>query len=192
MTGLFFGSFNPVHTGHLIVAEYMRQHARLKEIWFVVSPQNPLKKEHDLLNEVHRLDMVRLAVKDNIHFSACDIEFHLDKPSYTIHTLEALAGKYPRKRFALIMGADNLRTLERWKDYGGILQRYPVLVYHRGTTRVSYRRKFEQVTYYHAPHIEISSTHIRNMVSENRSIRYLVPDRINRYILKNRLYKDFN
>jgi nicotinate-nucleotide adenylyltransferase len=188
MIGLFFGSFNPIHTGHLIIAEFIRQQAKLDEVWFIVSPHNPLKKQKTLLPEADRLKLVKLAIKDNPHFKVSDVEFHLQRPSFTIHTLDALAKTNPRKKFAIIMGSDNLDILNQWKDYQTILDRYPVKVYSRNESSDAHRRNHKNITFFDAPQLIISSTLIRKMVVARKSIRYLVPDNVNRYIQLHQLY----
>jgi nicotinate-nucleotide adenylyltransferase len=188
MIGLFFGSFNPIHTGHLIIAEFIRQQAKLEEVWFIVSPHNPLKKQKTLLPEADRLKLVKLAIKDNPYFKVSDVEFHLQRPSFTIHTLDALAKKNPRKKFAIIMGSDNLDILNQWKDYQTILDRYPVKVYSRNESSDAQWRNHKNITFFDAPQLIISSTLIRKMVVARKSIRYLVPDNVNRYIQLHQLY----
>ena len=188
MIGLFFGSFNPIHTGHLIIAEFIRQQAKLDEVWFIVSPHNPLKKQKTLLPEADRLKLVKLAIKGNPHFKVSDVEFHLQRPSFTINTLEALAKSNPRKKFAIIMGSDNLDILNQWKDYQTILDRYPVKVYSRNESPAAPWKKHKNITNYDAPQLIISSTLIRKMVAARQSIRYLVPDNVNRYIQLHQLY----
>jgi len=188
MTGLFFGSFNPIHTGHLIMAEYMINHAALDEVWFIVSPQNPLKEQPVLVKEDLRLQMVKLAVKDNKKFVANDTEFKLPKPSYTINTLEVLSKKYPKKKFALIMGADTLESLNRWKDYQKILNGYPILVFRRGFINEGEWKQHPGVIFFDTPLLKISSTLIRTMNEDKKSIRYLVPEKVREFIQKKRLY----
>ncbi|MGB3076420.1 MAG: nicotinate (nicotinamide) nucleotide adenylyltransferase [Chitinophagales bacterium] len=188
MTGLFFGSFNPIHTGHLIIAEFMRQQAKLDAVWFILSPQNPLKKEMTLWPEKDRLKLLKLAIKGNKYFSANDIEFHLSKPSYTIHTLEALAKMFPRKKFALMMGSDNLDILEQWKDYQKILDTYQVLIYKRNEVASPASIQHAHLTFFEAPYLNISSTLIRKLVSGKQSIRYLVPENVGKYIETHKLY----
>jgi nicotinate-nucleotide adenylyltransferase len=180
-TGLFFGSFNPVHLGHLIVAEFMRGHAALDEVWFVVSPANPFKDEAGLLPAEKRLELVRLAIADNPGFRLCDLEFHLPRPSYTASTLEKLVEAHPERRFSLLMGGDSLETLPRWKDSRYLQQTFhQLLVYRRqgATSDVSALDYPEKVRLFDAPYIDLSATYVRRMISEGRSLRYLVPDSI--------------
>lgn len=189
MTGLFFGTFNPIHMGHLIIAEYMHGHAELDEVWFIVSPQNPLKEKSVLLKDELRLQMVKLAVKGNKNFLASDFEFKLPKPSYTITTLEALSKKFPKKKFALIMGSDNLEIMNRWKDYQRILNSYPVLVYRRGFINEGDWQQYPGVLFFDTPLLKISATLIRTMIEDKKSVRYLVPDNVLEFIGKKRLYR---
>ena len=128
-TGLYFGSFNPIHNGHLMIAGYIAEYSDLKEIWFVISPQNPLKEKSSLLTDYHRLALVNVAIENDMRFKSCDIEFKLPQPSYTINTLTYLQEKYPQKEFALIMGADNLENLDKWKNHEQILNIYNIYVY---------------------------------------------------------------
>jgi len=189
MIGLFFGSFNPIHTGHLIIAEYMHEHAQLDQVWFIVSPQNPLKEKDSLLKDDIRLKMVKLAIKDNKNFSASDIEFKLPKPSYTVNTLEAIRKKFPKKKFAIIMGSDNLEILDRWKDYQTILNGYPLLIFRRGFVNESEWQKYPGVLFFDTPLLKISSTLIRTMIGDKKSVRYLVADPVLKHITQQRLYK---
>jgi nicotinate-nucleotide adenylyltransferase len=189
MTGLFFGSFNPIHTGHLIIAEYMVAHAGLDEVWFIVSPHNPLKDQNTLLKQEHRLKMVKLAIKDNKNFLASDVEFKLPLPSYTVNTLDALTKKYSRTKFALIMGSDNLEILPRWKDYQKILNGYLLLIFKRGFVSESEWRQYPGVQFFDTPFLKISSTYIRTMIGEKKSVRYMIPESVLKYITAHRLYR---
>lgn len=174
--GLFFGSFNPVHTGHLIIAQAMADHAGLNKVWFVVSPQNPFKPSKSLLHEFDRFDMVQAAIADNHQFAVTDVEFHLPRPSYTVDTLGHLATKFPDHEFSLILGEDNLEGFMRWKEPEQILARHKLLVYPRPGTTQTELHHHPAVRMVPAPLIEISATYIRQCVRENRSIRYLVPE----------------
>jgi nicotinate-nucleotide adenylyltransferase len=138
ITGLFFGSFNPVHIGHLIIANHMIEWTPIDEVWFVVSPQNPLKNKSTLLEDHHRLALVNVAIEDNHKFKASNIEFGLPKPSYTINTLTALSEKYPDRNFALIMGADNLQTIHKWRNFEMILKEHRIFVYPRHESAVRF------------------------------------------------------
>lgn len=186
--GLYFGSFNPIHQGHLIIANYIIEHSDLDKVWFVVSPHNPLKQSSSLLNEYHRLHLVELAIKDNNKFRASNMEFTLPKPSYTIDTLTFMQEKFPLERFSVIMGSDSYQNLPRWKNHEQLLAQYPVIVYQRPGHEV--REKLsERTTLLHAPLIEISATMIRQMIREKKSIKYLLPDAVIDYIKENRYYQ---
>ena len=187
-TGLFFGSFNPIHTGHLIIANYILENSDLERIWFVVSPHNPLKEKKSLLNQHDRLHLVRLAIEDNPKFKASDIEFKLPQPSYTIDTLTYLAEKFPRHQFGLIMGSDNLSTINKWKNYEQLLERYPIYCYQRHGTVESVFHSYPNVQVLNAPMIEISATLIRKMLQEKKSVRYLVPDKVVEYLTGSAYY----
>ena len=175
--GLFFGSFNPIHMGHLIVAQTIRELTDLDEIWFIVSPQNPFKKNSRLLHEFDRLDMVRAAIDDNYSFRASDIEFNMPRPSYTIDTLTYLTEKHPQHQFRLLIGQDNLVNFHKWKNYQQILDNFGLIVYPR-PFKGEMTREYEQVQFVDAPKIDISATLIRRMVKENKSPKYLLPDEV--------------
>jgi nicotinate-nucleotide adenylyltransferase len=188
--GLYFGSFNPIHHGHLIIANFILQHSELDQIWFVVSPQNPLKPSGSLLNEYHRLHLVRLAVEGENTLRASDIEFKLPKPSYTADTLAYLTEKYPDHQFALVMGSDSFENLPKWKNYSYILKNYPVYVYKRpGHEAIPDYPAAKRIVVMDAPLLPISATHIRRNVKEGRSIRYLVPDPVREEIESNGYYR---
>jgi nicotinate-nucleotide adenylyltransferase len=188
--GLYFGSFNPIHHGHLIIANFILQHSELDQIWFVVSPQNPLKPSGSLLNEYHRLHLVRLAVDGENSLRASDIEFKLPKPSYTADTLAYLTEKYPDHEFALVMGGDSFENLPKWKNYTHILKNYPVYVYKRpGHEAIPDYPAAKRIVVIDAPLLPISATHIRKSVKEGRSIRYLVPDPVKEEIERNGYYR---
>lgn len=180
--GLFFGSFNPIHTGHMIIANLMVESADLDKVWFVVSPQNPFKSGKGLLHEFDRYDMVRAAVYDNYQLEVSDIEFHLPKPSYTIHTLVHLKERHPEKKFSIIMGEDNLESFTRWKNHEIILADYGLYIYPRPLAKTSPLRTHPNVTIVDAPLLDISATFIRNCVRQGRSVRYLVPDPVEEMI----------
>ncbi|MBY0477959.1 MAG: nicotinate-nucleotide adenylyltransferase [Chitinophagaceae bacterium] len=173
--GLYFGSFNPVHNGHLIIAQHFLNETDLEQIWFVVSPQNPFKQQKQLLNEYDRLHLVNLAIERSQKLKTSDIEFRLPKPSYTIDTLTYLKEKYPQHTFALLMGSDSLQNLTQWKNAEKIMDQYAVYVYERpGFSAV--HEKVKQLFTTKAPLLEISATHIRELIQSGKSIRYLVPD----------------
>ena len=174
--GLFFGSFNPIHIGHLIIANIMAETTDLKKVWMVVSPQNPFKPSKGLLHEFDRFDMVRAAVYDHYKIEASDIEFHLPKPSYTIHTLVHLSEKHPDKEFKVVMGEDNLVNFVKWKNHERILEDYGLYVYPRPRTQLSDLKSHPNVKMVDAPMLDISATFLRKCIRNGQSIRYLVPD----------------
>ncbi|MDJ1468528.1 nicotinate (nicotinamide) nucleotide adenylyltransferase [Cytophagaceae bacterium DM2B3-1] len=186
--GLFFGSFNPIHVGHLIIANAMAYHADLEQVWFVVSPQNPFKKSKSLLHEFDRYDMVQMAIDDNPRFRVTDIEFKLPRPSYTIDTLTYIQEKYPQHAFRLIIGGDNLEQFKNWKNYDKILEYYGLYVYPRPGSEVNELVQHPNVQVVNAPLMDISATFIRECIRDNKSIKYLVPDRIEEYIVRKKFY----
>ncbi|HYV93149.1 MAG TPA: nicotinate (nicotinamide) nucleotide adenylyltransferase [Chitinophagales bacterium] len=189
MTGLLFGSFNPIHIGHLIIAEYMKEHAKLDEVWFIVSPHNPLKDQSSLAKDELRLQMVKLAIKGNENFVASDAEFKLEQPSYTINTLETLSKKFPKKKFGVIMGSDSLESIFKWKEWSTILSQYMILVFRRGPINDIEWAKYPGVIFFDTPLLKISSTLIRTMIGDKKSVRYLVPDPVLKFIVQKKLYK---
>jgi nicotinate-nucleotide adenylyltransferase len=176
--GLFFGSFNPIHMGHLIIANIMAETTDLKKVWLVISPQNPFKPSKGLLHEFDRYDMARAAIYDNNKLELCDVEFNLPKPSYTIHTLVHLKEKHPDKEFKVIIGEDNLEGFKRWKNYERILEDYGLYVYPRPGAQLSDLKVHPHVKLVEAPMLDISATFIRNCIRNKQSIRYLVPDAV--------------
>ena len=180
--GLFFGSFNPIHIGHLVIANIMAENTDLSKVWFVISPQNPLKPSKGLLHEFDRYDMVKAAIADHYKLEATDVEFHMPKPSYTIHTLTYLSEKHPGKKFVLILGEDNLESFPRWKNYEEILNQYELYVYPRPHVTNSDLKRHPHVKMIEAPLLDISATYIRNCVKNNKSIRYLVPEPVEQLI----------
>lgn len=200
--GLFFGSFNPIHVGHLIIANYILNATDLVEIWFVVSPHNPHKKKSSLLEDYHRLAIVKEAIDDNIKFKVSDIEFNLPQPSYTVDTLAYLKEKYPEKLFSLIMGEDNLRSFHKWKNYEVILENNPIYIYPRtytiqeidggNVTVESITNKIKNhsnITFTDAPIIQISSSLIRRMIKEGKSVKYLLNEPAFKYVDEMNFYK---
>ena len=187
--GLYFGSFNPIHHGHLIIANYVLQHSELEQVWFIVSPQNPLKPSAGLLNEYHRLFLVNLAIEDERGLRSSDIEFKLPKPSYTVDTLTYLQEKYPQNEFSVIMGSDSFQNLPKWKNYEFILKNYPIYIYTRPGHEVKNDGQKSNIHILKAPLLEISATHIRENVKHGRSIRYLVPDKVMEEIERNAYYR---
>ena len=188
--GLFFGSFNPIHMGHMIIANLMVETTDLKKVWFVVSPQNPFKPSKGLLHEFDRYDMVRAAIFDNYKLEVSDVEFHLTKPSYTIHTLVHLREKHPEKEFKIIIGEDNLEGFTRWKNYERILEDYGLYVYARPNAQLSELKMHPNVTFVEAPMLDISATFIRNCIRNKQSVRYLVPDAVEEIIRTKGFYQD--
>jgi len=187
--GLFFGSFNPIHVGHLIIANYMADYTDLKEVWLVVSPQNPFKQKQSLAKDYDRLHLVRLAIGDNPKLKASNIEFDLPKPSFTIDTLTYLKEKFPAKEFVLIMGGDNLGTFHKWKNYEVILKNHQIYVYSRPKYELGDLATHEQVSLFEAPLMDISASYIRKAIKDGQSIRYLVVEEVFEYIAASGLYK---
>lgn len=197
--GLFFGSFNPIHIGHLILANHFANYTALDEVWFVVSPQSPHKKKTSLLDENHRFAMVEEAVFDNLKLKASKIEFDLPKPSYTIETLAYLKEKHPTYQFSLIMGEDNLRSLHKWKNYEVILEKYAIFIYPRAKTIQEEKTvkietgnaldKHENIQIVQAPIMNISSSFIRKAIKEKKDFKYLVSEPVYKYIDEMNFYK---
>ena len=188
--GLYFGSFNPIHTGHCIIANFVLSNTKLDQVWLVVSPQNPMKPSGGLLNEYHRLHLVQLAIEGEKNIRVSDIEFRLPKPSFTVDTLSYLKDKYPNHSFSIIIGSDSFKNLPKWKNYFHIIQHYPIYVYVRpGHEEVSFYPNAD-ITILKAPLLEISATLIRNNVKDGRSIRYLVPDKVLEEITRNGYYRN--
>jgi nicotinate-nucleotide adenylyltransferase len=186
---LYFGSFNPIHTGHLIIAESILLQKEIDKVWFVVSPQNPFKKSQGLLNETSRFFLTQLAVENNEYFGASNIEFSLPKPSYTIDTLTYLKEKHPTHTFSLLMGGDNLEHFEKWKNYETIIENYKIYVYKRPDASNQNLLNHPNIIILDVPMIEISSTLIRSRIQKKESIRYLVPDVVREEIEKSGFYK---
>lgn len=188
--GLYFGSFNPIHVGHLIIAQHIIQHSKVQEIWFMVSPHNPHKEKNSLANMYDRLEMVNLAIEKSEHFKASDFEFKLPQPSFTIDTLSHLKERYPGYEFQLIMGGDNLATLHKWKNYELILRDYSILVYPRpGANLGAFENHPSIQVLHHTPLMEISSTYIRKLIQKRKEIKYLVPDSVMKFIESKGLYE---
>lgn len=187
--GLFFGSFNPIHIGHLIIANYMANHTNLDKVWLVVSPQNPFKKYGDLVNTYDRLEMAKLATDNSDGIKVSDVELKLPQPSYTIDTLAYLKEKYPEHEFAIIMGSDNLATLHKWKNYKLILRDYRIYVYPRPGYENAELASHPSVTITMTPLMELSATFIRKSLAEGKNIQYFVPDSVLNFIDSKSLYK---
>ncbi|GAB2761656.1 nicotinate (nicotinamide) nucleotide adenylyltransferase [Salinimicrobium soli] len=189
--GLFFGTFNPVHIGHLILANHLQQYGELDEVWLVVTPHNPFKKKSSLLNNHHRYDMVWQLCEDYPNLRPSDIEFNLPQPNYTSHTLVQLEEKYPDYKFSLIMGEDNLKSFPKWKNFEVILERHEIIVYPRfseGETD-GVLKDHPHIRLVDAPRIEISSTFIRNAIKEGKDVRPLLPEKVWRYIDEMNFYR---
>ncbi|MES2331718.1 MAG: nicotinate (nicotinamide) nucleotide adenylyltransferase [Bacteroidota bacterium] len=186
--GLYFGSFNPIHTGHLIVASYVANHTEMQQVWFIVSPQNPLKPSSVLLNEYHRLHLVRLAVEDDLRLKASEVEFKLPRPSFTIDTLTYLQEKYPQHEFSIIMGSDSFQNLPKWKNFEQLIKNYSFIIYKRPGFEVKETWN-ASVTILDAPMLQLSATEIRDNIKAGKTIRYLVPDKVREEIEQNSYYK---
>ncbi|MCK9611355.1 MAG: nicotinate (nicotinamide) nucleotide adenylyltransferase [Bacteroidales bacterium] len=187
--GLYFGSFNPIHTGHLAIAKYLLKNSGLDEIWFVVSPQSPFKKESSLLDDDFRFNMVQLAIKNFKRMRACNIEFTLPKPSYTIDTLSALQERFLKNIFSLIIGSDNLELFHKWKDYNKIIDNYKIFVYPRRGFDGGKLKTHSSVCMINAPLYDISSTWIREIIKSGKDVKGYMPERVLSYIEKMGFYK---
>ena len=189
--GLYFGTFNPIHIGHLIIANHMAEYSDLDQIWMVVTPHNPLKKKNTLLDDSHRLQMVHLATEDFPKIKPSDIEFKLAQPNYTINTLTHLQEKYPRYEFSLIMGEDNLKSLHKWKNYEVNLEHHEIYVYPRISSEEENLefKNHPKIHIIHAPIVEISSTFIRENIKIGKNVKPLLPNKVWEYIDHNNFYK---
>lgn len=190
--GLYFGTFNPVHKGHLDIANYIVKDTDIEQLWFIISPLNPFKKKAALLSGKHRYELVNIAISqlaDNNKLKASDIEFNLPQPSYTINTLHYLKKKHPEHNFVIIMGSDNLSSFHKWKNYEEILDNYEIYVYPRSNSDGSKMKAHEKVKFIDAPLIEISSSFIRKSIKQGRDIRKLLPDNVYKYISEMHFYK---
>ena len=199
--GLYFGTYNPIHVGHLIIANYMADFTELDQVWLVVTPQNPLKKKNTLLEDYHRLAMVEIAVEDNTKLTASNIEFKLPQPSYTSNTLAYLKEKHPKHEFSLIMGEDNLRTLHKWKNFDEILNNHTIYVYPRALTEQERTEVIEQtetentlaqhknVIVCDAPVMKVSASFIRKAIKDKKDVRYLLTEPVFKYVTDMNFYK---
>lgn len=185
--GLYFGSFNPIHIGHLIIANHVLQHSEIDKLWFVISPHNPLKESHSLLNEYHRLHLVELAIASNPKFRASSVEFSLPKPSYTIDTLTYLREKFPLEKFSVILGGDSFQNIHRWKNHEQLLSNYELLVYRRPGFEIEIPEG-ARVQIMDAPLLEISASFIRQQLQQKKSVQYLLLDSVWEYVVANRYY----
>jgi nicotinate-nucleotide adenylyltransferase len=187
--GLFFGSFNPIHIGHLIIAQHVLNETDLHEVWFVVSPHNPLKDKKTLAPDHDRLFLVQEAIGDHPRMRASSVEFQLPQPSYTVDTLVYLREKYPKKHFALLMGGDNLFHFHKWKNYELLLRDYKLYIYDRPNSGKSRFDDHPSVHFLQATQMNISATHIRRLIREGKSIQFLVPDAVFQAIKDSNLFK---
>ena len=189
--GLYFGSFNPIHIGHLIIANYIAEHSDLDQVWFVVTPHNPFKKKQTLLDDYQRLEMVYRATKEYTKLKPSDIEFQLPQPNYTINTLAYLQEKYPNHEFALIMGADNLKGFHKWKNHQLILENHHIYVYPRipETKMETQFTNHKKIHFIDAPIMELSSTYIRNAIKEGKNVQPMLPEHVWEYLDEMNFYK---
>lgn len=189
IVGLFFGSFNPIHIGHMIIAQTMLDSKKIDELWFVISPQNPHKTNKNLLHEFDRLDMVEAALHDQPNIKTCDVEFNLSKPSYTVKTLAVLSEKHPDIEFKLIIGQDNLASFHKWKNYQEIINHHKLLVYPRPNSK-NHKPEFNNhLEMIEAPLLDISATFIRSKIKRGNSIKYLVPSEVEFFISSKKFYQ---
>ncbi len=187
--GLYFGTFNPIHAGHLIIANHLVEHTSLDQVWMVVTPHSPFKKKSTLLDDYQRYEMVFLATEDYPNIQPSDIEFKLSQPNYTVNTLVHLEEKFPQHEFSLIMGEDNLISLHKWKNFEVLIENYPIYVYPRIPHSEEVTANFSQVNFVDAPIVEISSTFIRQNIKEGKNVQPLLPEKVWSYISHNLLYK---
>lgn len=188
--GLFFGTFNPIHIGHMVIANYLLEYSDLEKIWFVVTPHNPLKDRKSLLDDYSRLHLVNLAIGDDVRFRTQDIEFSLPQPNYTVNTLAYLKEKYPEHEFVLIMGGDNLKTFHKWKNHEEIINHYHIYVYKRADEEGGIYVNHKKVHLFDAPLMEISSTFIRKAIQEGKDVSYFLPKAVGDYIKQTNYYRN--
>lgn len=188
--GIFSGSFNPIHAGHLILANYISEFTTLDEVWFVVTPHNPLKETDELLDDDIRLEMTRLALEEFDNIKVSDVEFHMPRPSYTIDTLTRLTNEHPDKDFTLIIGGDNWKKFHRWKEYKRLISHYRILVYPRMGEEMMIPEQFRaSVQLIQAPIVEISSTFIRESIRNGKNMRAFLPSKVYDFIVRKGLYR---
>ena len=188
-TGLYFGSFNHIHIGHMAIANYMVEYTDIDQLWFVVSPQNPLKKKKSLLDDYQRLELVNRAIGDDLRFRASKVEFNLPKPSYTIDTLAYLSEKYPTHQFYILMGSDNLDSIQKWKNAEVLLENYNIIVYPRPGFNPEKASQYPRVQVADAPLMDISATFIRDSILAGKDIRHFLPYRSWDYLQQMNFYK---
>ena len=188
-TGLFFGSFNPIHIGHMIIANWFVEYTDLDRVWFVVSPHSPFKNKKTLLADHHRLALVRTAIEDDLRFWVTDIEFGMPQPSYTIDTLTYLEERYPEHKFVLLAGSDQLTNFDKWKNANRILELYKMYIYARPGYENSKFGNHQSVKIFHTPLMEISSTFVRKSIKEGKDMRYLLPPKVWEYIREMHFYE---
>ena len=186
--GLYFGSFNPVHHGHLIIATHIANFTDLQQVWFVVSPQNPLKQGNTLINENHRKHLIDLSIEGEKKLRSSNIEFNLPRPSYTIDTLTYLQEKYPRYQFSVIMGSDSFSNIKKWKNFAVLLNNNKIIIYPRPGFEVKKDMITDNITIVNAPLLQISSTYIRDLIKQKKSIKFLVPDIVKEEIENQQYY----
>lgn len=187
-TGIYSGSFNPIHIGHLALANWLCEYTDLEEVWFMVTPHNPLKDKRNLLDGSIRLELVRIATSDYPHFQVSDLEFTMPQPSYTYATLSALRNKFEDREFCLIMGADNWQIFGQWKNHDNIMNEFPIYIYPRNGYKIVIPENCKNANAVPAPIIEISSTFIRNSIKAGKDIRFFLPEKVGEYISNNKLY----
>lgn len=189
--GLYFGSFNPIHIGHLVIANHIAEHSDLDQVWFVVTPHNPFKKKSSLLDNYQRLEMVYLATKNYTKLKPSDIEFNLPQPNYTVNTLAYLQEKYPNNTFALIMGEDNLKSFHKWKNYDVILENHHIYVYPRiseNTVETQFHNH-SKIHFVDAPIMQLSSTFIRTSIKEGKNVQPMLPHKVWEYLDEMNFYR---
>ena len=186
--GLYFGSFNPIHIGHLAIANFFVEFSEMEQLWFVVSPQNPFKEKKSLLAEHHRLALVNVAIEGDLRFKASNVEFYMPQPSYTVDTLAYLKEKHPEHEFVLIMGEDNLKGFHKWKNYEQILNNHQIFIYPRDYKTIN-KVVYDNITVVDAPLIEVSSSFIRNAIKDGRDVRFFTQDKVAEYIKEMHFYE---
>ena len=187
-TGIYSGSFNPIHIGHLALANWLCEYTDLEEVWFMATPHNPLKDKRNPLDDPTRLELVRIATSDYPHFQVSDLEFTMPQPSYTYATLSALRNKFEDREFCLIMGADNWQIFGQWKNHDNIMNEFPIYIYPRNGYKIVIPENCKNANAVPAPIIEISSTFIRNSIKAGKDIRFFLPEKVGEYISNNKLY----